>query len=394
MVARLLLILMLVVALAIPDGGVVALADAGDDARGDNTKLQGRLWVLPERARLVIETGAQLQYKVFQLDNPPRVVMDVYANADTPDVAEGGDMTEAAGYLRGFRHSRFDDKTLRFVFDLSDKVNHRVSYLAPVAGYRWRLILDVLPSDAPDPLLPLLRQLEEKELPPFLVVIDPGHGGEDPGAVSPNNNYEKRVVLAIAKMLREQLNAKSGVRAELTRSKDRFLKLGRRVNIAHRLDADVFISVHADSVVSRKARGSSVFILSDKGASSSFARRLARRANLSDLVGGEISTAAADPAVSAALRQLSKDGKDAASRQLAELILRNMGGINKLHSDKVEYAGFAVLKSPSIPSVLVETAFISNPQEEKKLHSPAFQKQMATAIADAVMEYKMRHHTP
>lgn len=387
MVARLLL--MLVVALAAPADVIVAAASADDKAQ----QLQGRLWVSPERSRLVVETGAQLQYKVFRLDNPPRVVMDVYTASDAPPFADG-DLSPAGGYLRDFRHSRFDNNTLRFVFDLSGEVNPQVSYLAPVAGYRWRLILDILPANAPDPLLPLLRQLEEKEAPPFLVVIDPGHGGEDPGAVSPNNNYEKRVVLAIAKQLREQLNAEDGIRAELTRSKDRFIKLGRRVNIAHRLGADVFISVHADSVVSRKARGSSVFVLSEKGASSSFARRLARQANLSDLVGGEISTAAADPAVSAALRQLSKDGKDKASRQLAELILRNMGAINKLHSERVEYAGFAVLKSPSIPSVLVETAFISNPEEEKKLLTPAFQKKMAAAIADAVKEYKMRHHTP
>lgn len=388
MVARLLLIL----AFAFSPPVNIAAAD-------DGAGLQGRLWLLPERARLVIETDVQLQLKgVFQLDNPPRVVMDVYSHAGMPEGLDGGDLTatEAAGYLRAFRHSRFDDNTLRFVFDLTDavKVKPRVSYLAPVAGYRWRLILDVLPANAPDPLLPLLLQLEEKEAPPFLVVIDPGHGGEDPGAVSPNNNYEKKVVLAIAKQLREELNAESGIRAELTRSKDRFLKLGRRVRIAHRLGADVFISVHADSVVSRKARGSSVFVLSEKGASSSFARRLARRANLSDLVGGEISTAEADPAVSATLRQLSKDGKNTASRQLAALILRNMGKINKLHSDRVESAGFAVLKSPSIPSVLVETAFISNPAEEKKLLAPAFQKRIAAAIADAVKEYKMRHHTP
>ncbi|MGI9337770.1 MAG: N-acetylmuramoyl-L-alanine amidase [Gammaproteobacteria bacterium] len=389
MVARLLLIL--VFALSAP-------VNAAADGANNDASLQGRLWLLPERARLVIETGAELDYKVFQLDNPPRIVMDVYSSADSPKGLDSGDLTDtdASAYLRAFRHSpRFDGDRLRFVFDLSGDVKKpRVSYLAPVAGYRWRLILDVLPKNAPDPLLPLLLQLEEKEAPPFLVVIDPGHGGEDPGAVSPNNNYEKKVVLAIAKQLREELNAESDIRAELTRSKDRFLKLGRRVNIAHRLGADVFISVHADSVVSRKVQGASVFVLSEKGASSSFARRLARHANLSDLVGGEISTAEADPAVSAALRQLSKDGKNTASRQLAELILRNIGGINKLHSDRVESAGFAVLKSPSIPSVLVETAFISNPEEEKKLLAPAFQKRMAEAIADAVKEYKMRHHTP
>ena len=386
MVARLLLVFALAIPANLP---VAAVANADADE-----KLQGRLWLTPARARLVIESGAQLHYKVFTLDNPPRIVLDVYSPEEAPRGLDGGDVADAAGYLRSFRYSRFDKKTLRFVFDLADEVNHHASYLPPVAKYQWRLILDLLPSNAPDPLLPLLAQLEEKQAPPFLVVIDPGHGGEDPGAVSPNKNYEKKAVLAIAKQLRRALNAQSGVRAELTRSKDRFLKLERRVNIAHRLGADVFISVHADSVVSRRARGSSVFILSEKGASSSFARRLAKRANLSDLVGGEIATAESDPAVSAALRQFAHDGKDAASRQLAELILRNIGEVNVLHSKRVEYAGFAVLKSPSIPSVLVETAFISNPAEERKLLTPAFQKQMAEAIAAAIREYKMRHHLP
>ena len=178
------------------------------------------------------------------------------------------------------------------------------------------------------------------------------------------------------------------MKALMTRSTDKFIKLYERVRIAHRLEADAFISIHADSVKSRKPRGSSVFVLSEKGASSRFARQLATRANLSDLIGGHVD----DPALHPALRQFSQDGKERASYQLAALILAQLGEVNALHSKQVGSAGFAVLKSPSVPSVLVETAFISNPVEEKKLLDKNFQQQLAVAIADALETYRRQYH--
>ena len=389
MLARLLLAFALVIAPA-PQ----VAADGGDDS------LRARLWLAPEGSRLVLEGGEELPHKIIVLENPTRVVMDVTVGGvgKFPGL-DNADLSDAADYLSNFRYSRFDAKRMRFVFEIKDdaRTKYNATNIKPLANYGWRLIFDLEPENPPDPLLALLKELdalekkEEAEVIPFRVVIDPGHGGEDPGAVSPNNNYEKKTVLAISRELGKLLNAQPGVQAILTRNKDKFIKLGERVRIAQRWEADVFVSVHADSVKSPRARGSSVFVLSRKGASSRFARLLAKQANLSDLVGGE-SIAEDDPAVAATLREFSRDGKERGSRDLAKLILQNIGAINKLHSKRIEYAGFAVLKSPSIPSVLVETAFISNPAEEKKLLSTEFRKKMAAAIAQGVMEYKTRYH--
>ena len=255
-------------------------------------------------------------------------------------------------------------------------------------------MIDITPQTLPeDPLFALLETLQDKESingKPFLVVVDPGHGGEDPGAVSPNKRYEKNLVLQISQQLADTLNAIPGMQAILTRNDDRFIPLFERVHIAHRLQADAFISIHADSVKSRKARGSSVFILSAKGASTPWARKMAQKANLSDLIGGQ--TASRSPLLDTALRQFSQDGKDRASRRLATLLLRNLQQVNTVHSPNVEAAGFAVLKSPSIPSVLVETAFISNPQEERKLIDKKFQQQLAKTLADALVQYRNNYH--
>ena len=385
--------LLLAFALALAPAPQVA-ADGGDGS------LRARLWLAPEGSRLVLEGGEELPHKIIVLENPTRVVMDVTVGGvgKFPGL-DNADLSDAADYLSNFRYSRFDAKRMRFVFEIKDdaRTKYNATNIKPLANYGWRLIFDLEPENPPDPLLALLKELdalekkEEAEVIPFRVVIDPGHGGEDPGAVSPNNNYEKKTVLAISRELGKLLNAQPGVQAILTRNKDKFIKLGERVRIAQRWEADAFISVHADSVKSPRARGSSVFVLSSKGASSRFARLLAKQANLSDLVGGE-SIAADDPAVAATLREFSRDGKERGSRDLAKLILQNIGAINKLHSKRVESAGFAVLKSPSIPSVLVETAFISNPAEEKKLLSTEFRKKMAAAIAQGVMEYKTRYH--
>ncbi|MGI9298152.1 MAG: N-acetylmuramoyl-L-alanine amidase [Gammaproteobacteria bacterium] len=357
-------------------------------------EFQARLWPAAERTRLVIETPARVEYRIFRLQNPSRLVLDIDDSKNSVDSLHGAELRDAA-YLGALRAARHDGDTLRLAFDVADDdIGYEVRAISPVAGYAHRLIIDITPGEYSDPLLALIQSLEKDDeeratpdAPRFLVLIDPGHGGEDPGAVSRNNIYEKDIVLSIARKLKEEIERRPGMRAVLTRDGDRFLPLARRVLVAHRLSADAFVSLHADSVASPKARGSSVFVLSQRGASSKLARRLARDANLSDLVGG----AAADPQLNAALPAFFKDGKERASRRLAALIAEEISAVNTMHKKHVESAGFAVLKSPSIPSVLVETAFISNPSEEKKLRGEEFQQKMARAIAGGLDEYRRRY---
>lgn len=359
-------------------------------AYADN--LQARLWPTAEKTQLVIETPNKIQYRILRVGEPQRLVLDIFDKRHAAGFLNTTALGDAT-YLGAVRAARYDDKTLRIVFDIKEEVGYEVRALSPVADYQHRLIMDITPSDHPDPLLSLIESLQPENQQaaarPFRVVIDPGHGGEDPGAVSRKKRYEKNVVLSIARKLREEINQRPGMRGFLTRADDRFLPLAQRVLIAHRLRADAFISIHADSVASPKAHGSSVYTLSARGASSALARRLAKHANLSDLVGGEI---ADDPQFNAILLAFSKDGKELASKQLAELIHRQITGINIMLKKHVGAAGFAVLKSPAVPSVLVETAFISNPQEERKLHSAKFQHDMATAIADGLQQYRERYH--
>lgn len=354
--------------------------------------LETRLWATAANTRLVLESDALLSYSVSGLQDPPRLVIDVSYRKNNLDALKTVDITAAGDYITAVRHARLDGDTVRIVFDLVAAVNYNVNAIKPIANYRHRLVLDIKPQETVDPLLALIEKLDALESDPFVVLIDPGHGGEDPGAVSPNNNYEKNVILQICRRLREEINRRPGMRALLTREDDRFIPLFERVRIAHRLRADVFISVHADSVKSRTANGASVFILSKKGASSRFAKQLARGENLSDLVGGTSASAASDPTLDIALREFSRDGKERASRLLAESVLKKVGEIQKLHKPRVESAGFAVLKSPSIPSLLLETAFISNSIDEKKLLDEGFQQRMAVAVASAIQEYRDQYH--
>ena len=369
---------------------------AGNPARAAEC-CKARLWPSAERARFIFESGRPLEYRILGLQNPPRIALDLFT-PDGDDALPGAVRVslERAPYLADFRAARHDEKTLRFVFALAGGARHEVWRVAPVGEYGHRLALDIHPVGGPDPLLALILELEEKERAPdedaFVVMIDPGHGGEDPGAVSPSGKLEKDLVLKISRRIRDEINSRPGMRALMTRDGDHFIPLARRVEIAHRLGADAFLSVHADSVASPAPHGSSVFVLSTRGASSPLARRLARHANLSDLIGGE-SAAAADPADEHLLRQISRDGKERASRSLGTLLLRGVAKINALHGgDMIHSAGFAVLKSPSIPSALLETAFISNPEDEAKLQSEEFQKKMAVSVADALQEYGDQFH--
>lgn len=359
---------------------------------------KARLWPAPERARFIFESERPLDYRILGLQNPPRIVLDLITEHGDNTLRDAARVSlERSPYLSEFRAARHGPKTLRFVFGLNGEARHEVWRVAPVGKYGHRLALDIHPVGGPDPLLALILELEEKERAPkeedeFVVALDPGHGGEDPGAVSPNGRLEKDFVLQIARRIRDEINRRSGMRAFLTRDQDEFIPLARRVEIAHRLDADAFVSIHADSVESPKPKGSSVFVLSTRGASTPLAERLARAANLSDLIGGE-AAAAADPADEHLLRRFSRDGKERASRSLGTLLLREVAKVNTLHGgNQIQSAGFAVLKSPSIPSALLETAFISNPEDEKKLLSVEFQNKMATAVADSLQQYGDQYH--
>ena len=359
---------------------------------------KARLWPSPERARFIFESERPLEYRMLGLQNPTRIVLDLLTGDGDNTLAGAADVSlHDAPYLADFRASRHNENALRFVFELQGEARHEVWRVAPVGEYGHRLALDIHPVGGPDPLLALILELEEKErIAPdaedFIVVLDPGHGGEDPGAVSPSGSLEKDLVLKIALRIRDEINGREGMRALLTRDTDRFIPLAKRVEIAHRLGADAFLSIHADSVDRPGPKGSSVFVLSTKGASTKLARRLARQENLADLIGGE-AAAAVDPADEHSLRQFTRDGKERASRNLGSILLRSVDKVNGLHGGPmIQSAGFAVLKSPSIPSALLETAFISNPEDERKLRSEKFRGEMARAVADALQQYGDRFH--
>ncbi|GAB3629179.1 N-acetylmuramoyl-L-alanine amidase [Pandoraea terrae] len=239
-------------------------------------------------------------------------------------------------------------------------------------------------DDDDAPALPPARGAKTARL--LTIALDPGHGGEDPGAVGHRGSYEKVVVLQIAKRLRDKIDAQPNMRAMMTRDADFFVPLGVRVQKARRVEADLFMSIHADAFTSPEARGSSVFALSERGASSTTARLLEKTQNASDLIGG-VNIKTNDRAVAHALLDMSTTAQIRDSKQFGSALLRQIGGLNKLHSANVEQAGFAVLKAPDIPSVLVETAFISNPEEESRLNDPAYQEKLADALLTGIKAY-------
>jgi N-acetylmuramoyl-L-alanine amidase len=315
---------------------------------------------------------------------------------------------------------------VRLVFDLKAEVTPQVFTLQPVGSYKHRLVFDLYPSNPPDPIASLIEKGEwhkdpEKDLPlvkidpkpelkPELhgsptqpdyekspgkapamlrmitIALDPGHGGEDPGAIGRGGSREKDVVLAIAKRLKEKIEQQPNMRVMLTRDADYFVPLNVRVQKARNVQADLFMSIHADAFVESSARGSSVFVLSDKGASSTAARWLANKENAADLIGG-VNLKGHDKQLASVLLDLSTTAQINDSLKLGKVVLNEIGGINRLHKGSVEQAGFAVLKAPDIPSILIETAFISNPEEEARLSDEGYQDKMADAIIKGIKKY-------
>jgi N-acetylmuramoyl-L-alanine amidase len=323
-------------------------------------------------------------------------------------------------HIGGLRAGRYKPGTVRLVIDLKGEVRPQVFALAPIGGYGHRLVIDLYPLVPADPLLALLQQKETVEaspppvarepapqpealrkappgdkarasaLRPVMIVIDAGHGGEDPGAKGRRGTYEKHVTLAVARKLKALVDAAPGMRAVLTRDGDYFIPLAARVDKARRVKADLFVSIHADAYLLPHARGSSVFALSERGATSAAAGWLAKRENEADLIGG-VNLDGKDRYLAQTLLDLSQTATINDSLKVGRAVLSELGGINTLHKPHVEQAGFAVLKAPDIPSILVETAFISNPEEEKRLGNARYQGELARALLEGIKRYFAAH---
>jgi len=405
-----------------------------------------RVWPAQEYTRVTFEAKEPIKHYFQTLKNPQRLVIDLEGldvNAELTELAKR--VREDDPYIKGVRVARYKPTLVRVVFDLKTDVKPAVFSLAPVGEYKHRLVLDIYPVRQSDPLLALLSTTDvelsrapdvvlksETELnapkidaPPekapakpepavqsetpvrpaetpqpkprekakkpavarlITVVVDAGHGGEDPGARGRKGTYEKNVTLAIAKRLKTLIDAEPGMRAVLTRDGDYFIPLNQRVIKARKVQGDLFVSIHADAFLQPHANGSSVFALSERSATSAAARWLAQRENEADLIGG-VNFDVKDPYLAKTLLDLSQTATINDSLKLGKAVLGELGGINRLHKVNVEQAGFAVLKAPDIPSILVETAFISNPDEEKRLKDPEYQDKMAVAIVSGIKAY-------
>ena len=372
-----------------------------------------RIWPSEDYTRVTLENDSDLKTTHFLVKNPDRLVVDIEGlelNAALKDLVakvQGDDP-----YIKQVRVGQNRPGVVRLVFDLKEEVNPQVFTLAPVAGYQHRLIFDLYPVGAQDPIAQLIARGEwhdETKPSPNLtpapkrnapetetdkpqvtrmitIALDPGHGGEDPGAIGHGGNREKDVVLEIAKRIKAKIEDQPNMRVMLTRDADFFVPLPVRVQKARKVQADLFVSIHADGFIEPTARGSSVFALSEKGASSATARWLANKENAADLIGG-VNIKTHDAQLAGVLLDLSTTAQINDSMKLAKDVLGEIGGINKLHKGAVEQAGFAVLKAPDIPSILIETAFISNPEEEEKLTDDTYQDQMAEAVLKGIRKY-------
>ena len=375
-----------------------------------------RVWPAADYTRVAIEHSAPLKFTHFTVKNPERLVVDL-EGIEFNSVLESlsNKIAPDDPNIKLLRAGRFKPGVVRLVMELKNEVKPQVFVLPPVGEYGHRLVLDVYPLEPPDPLLQLLEKndslnaiagaQEEKkpeqiaEIKPekprqgkpivdrlVTITLDPGHGGEDPGAVGRGGSYEKHVTLAVAKRLKAKIDAEPNMRAVLTRDTDFFVPLQMRVQKARRIQSDLFVSIHADAFTRPDANGSSVFALSESGASSSAARYLAQKENAADLVGG-VNIDVKDPMLARTLLDLSQTATISDSLKLGRAVLNEIGGINRLHKDSVEQASFAVLKAPDIPSILIETAFISNPEEERRLNDDAYQDKMAEAIIGGIRKY-------
>jgi N-acetylmuramoyl-L-alanine amidase len=368
-----------------------------------------RVWPARAYTRVTIESTAPLKFNQFSLDNPDRLVVDlegVDLNAELQSLA--GKVGADDPHIKQLRAGRNKPGVVRLVLDLKGPASPQVFALPPAGEYKHRLVIDLYPAGQEDPILAFLGEQGEaktaiasssdaavKTPAPgvdrlITVVLDPGHGGEDPGAVGPSGHYEKTVVLQIARRLKALLEQEPNMRVVMTRDGDYFVPLGLRVKKARAVRADLFVSIHADAFIKPDAHGSSVFALSERGASSTAARWLAQTQNDADLIGG-VKVDTKDKYLAHTLMDLTQTATINDSLKLGKSMLGELGGVNRLHKRSVEQASFAVLKAPDIPSVLVETAFISNPQEEKKLVDADYQQKMALALRNGIRQFFVKN---
>ena len=349
-----------------------------------------RLWRAPDHTRLVLDLSEAAEFSTLSLDNPERFVIDLSQSRLTASLnalpLEG---TPLSGVRSGIRQGA----DLRLVFDLSASVRTSVFLLPPNDTTGHRVVIDLFdktPTEEPEPVLSV-ESLESRR--DIVIAIDPGHGGEDPGALGPGGLREKTVVLQIARRLENQLAKIPGFKPMLVRTGDYYVSLKNRRDKARALQADLFVSIHADAFREKSARGASVYALSTRGATSTTAQYLADTENAADLVGG-VELAEMDPMLAGVLADLSMTGTLDASLNLGALILEQIDGVARLHKKRVEQAGFAVLKSPDVPSLLIETGFISNPGEAERLATPAYQDKMARAIRRGIQSWFARQPPP
>ena len=343
-----------------------------------------RVWTDPDKTRAVLDLDARADYQIFTLDNPPRVVIDLQKSR-LQDSLKFAD--EHAGIIDNVRHGSPDKNTLRVVLDLESKSEIKSFLLDPTGSYGYRLVVDLFPDNGGQTRKAIKQLFDyQKNNRDIIVAIDAGHGGEDPGATGKARTREKDVVLAIARELKSTIDARPGMRGVLIRDGDYYIPLRDRFEKARRHRADLFVSIHADAFKNRKVSGSSVFVLSRRGASSEFARRLAASENSADLVGG-VTLNDKDDMLASVLLDLSQSATMEASHAVADSVFSSLRGMGKTHKNHVEHANFMVLKSPDVPSILVETAFISNPSEEKRLKDKGWQRKIARTIADGVQDY-------
>ncbi|MBZ6396249.1 MULTISPECIES: N-acetylmuramoyl-L-alanine amidase AmiC [Pantoea] len=365
-----------------------------------------RIWPSSTYSRMTLESNVALKYKQFALSHPERLVIDI-EDLHLNTVLKGVDKQVRVDdpFIKNARVGQFDSNTVRVVLELKRSVAPKIFNLSPVAGINHRLVVDLYPSKdqvEDDPLLALLRDYNQGDLEkdetvqaplpgkagrdrPIIIMIDPGHGGEDPGAHGKYKTREKDIVLKIGRRLKALIDKEANMKAYMTRNEDVFIPLRVRVAKARKQRADLFVSIHADAFTSRAARGSSVFALSTSGATSAAARFLAQTQNESDLIGGV--SKSGDRYLDHTMFDMVQRQTIHDSLKFGKEVLHRMGRINHLHKRTVDQAGFAVLKAPDIPSILVETAFISNVEEERKLRTTRYQHQVAEAILQGIKAY-------
>ncbi|NOR51160.1 MAG: AMIN domain-containing protein [Gammaproteobacteria bacterium] len=368
---------------------LTVLVTSGVQAQ-QNQLLGVRIWPAPDMTRLVFDISSPVKHNLFTLPSPNRVVIDL-KNVEKRFTIKDVDYTK--GFVKDIRAASKDEgKSTRIVLDLSEEVKPHSYLLQPHGRYGHRLVVELQQKVKKRSVVRTAAQYTNQAR-DIIVAIDAGHGGEDPGAIGSRKIQEKDVVLAIAKQLKKMVDKEPGMRGILTREGDYFIRLKKRTAIARKHKADLFISIHADSFKDHRAKGASVYTLSPKGATSEQARLLAQKENESDLIGG-VTIDDKDDQLASVLLDLSLDASIVMSSEVATRILSGLKRVGKLHKRNVEQAGFRVLKSPDMPSILIETAFISNPQEAKRLNSPKHQRKMAAAIMGGVNTYFKQNPPP